>query len=173
MDCYAFTTAGEIFRMDPDTGRIISQTSIPNVRGLAWTSDHSHLLVGARGQVLLLKPQDLTVSRTFTDLSVGQTFYPVATPDGRSLLVPAVLDGVLLVMDAKTGEVRKRIATGSPLQAAFDAKYAWISNVKVPTSMLPPEETGRLGGLIRLDLSTFEFQVIANTEDANGIAVIP
>ena len=172
-DCYAFTTTNDIFRLDPDRGRIVAHTSIPNVRGLAWTSDNSYLLVGARGQILLLNPRDLTVWRQFTNLPVGQVFYPVADPDGRSFLVPAVLDGVLLVMDAKTGEIRKRIATGSPLQAVFDGKCAWVSNVKVPRSMLPPGETERPGGLVRLDLSTFHFQVIPDTEDANGIAVIP
>lgn len=172
-DCYAFAPSGNVFRLDPTTGHILAQAAIPNVRGLAWTSNHSHLLVGAREQVLLLTPQELTVARTIADLSVGQTFYPAASSEGSIFLVPAVLDGVLLIVDANTGQVRKRIATGSPLQAIFDGRYAWVSNVKVPASMLAPGKPERSGALIRLDLSNFQFQRIADTEDANGIAIIP
>lgn len=172
-DVYAFTTSDSIFRIEADTGRILSQAAIPHVRGLAWTSGQAQLIAGARGQILLLNPRDLTVTRTFPDLGVGQTFYPAASPDGHVFLVPAVLDGVLLVVDANTGEVRRRIATGSPLQALFDGEYAWVSNVKVPASMLPPGKTERLGGLMRLDLSSFQFEAFADTEDANGIAVAP
>jgi DNA-binding beta-propeller fold protein YncE len=169
-DCYAFTTVDSIIRLDADNGQILSNITIPYVRGLSWTTDQSRLIIGSRGQVFLVNPQDLTVARTFTGLSVGQTFYPASTPDGRSIMVPAVLDGVLLILDAETGETRQRLATGSPLQVIFDGAYAWISNVKVPASMLPQGSPERPGGLVRLDLSNSRFTVMHDIEDANGIA---
>jgi hypothetical protein len=170
-DCYAFSIAGSVVRLNAENGHLLSQAAIPNVRGLAWMGDRSHLVVGSRGRIFLLNPQDLSVARTYAGLPVGQTFYPSASPDGSIFLVPAVLDGVVLVLDAKTGEVRQRVATGSPLQIVFDGKYAWISNVKVPASMLPSGTSERPGGLVRMDLSTFEFKVFDDTEDANGIAI--
>ena len=171
-DCYAFTTTGSVVRLNPDDGHILVQTALPKVRGLALTTDHTHLLAGGWGQLLLLNPKDLTVTRTYANLSVGQIFYPSASPDGRSFFLPAVLDGVLLVVDALTGDVRNRIVTGSPLQVVFDGNDAWISNVKIPTSMLPAGASERPGGLVHLDLFSYQFRQIEGTEDANGIAII-
>jgi hypothetical protein len=79
---------------------------------------------------------------------------------------------VVLVVDAQTGDVRNRIVTGSPLQVVFDGNDAWISNVKIPTSMLPAGASKRPGGLVNLDLSSYQFRQIEGTEDANGIAAI-
>jgi hypothetical protein len=172
-DLYAFTITDRVLRLSPMDGSILAQAAVPHVRGLSWTSDHSQLLAGGRGEIELLDQKDLRVARTFSGLPVGQTFYPSPSPDGQAFYVPAVIDGVLLVVDANTGEVRKRIATGSPLQVLFDGKYAWVSNVKVPASMLSPGEHERPGGLVRLDLATYQFQSIMNTEDANGIALAP
>jgi DNA-binding beta-propeller fold protein YncE len=172
-DCYAFTTTNSVLRLNPGDGHILAQAALPNLRGLAWTADHTHLLAGGRGQLLVLNPKDLTVTRTYANLAVGQIFYPSASPDGRSYFLPAVLDGVLLVVDAATGEVRNRIATGSPLQVVFDGDGAWVSNVKVPASMLPAGAAQKPGGLVHLDLSTYQIRLIEGTEDANGIAIIP
>lgn len=170
-DCYAFTTFDSIIRIDPNNGNILSRAAIPSVRGLAWTNDQSHLLVGSKNQVLLLNPKDLSVAHTLGDLSVGQTFYPASSPDGHEFFVPAVLDGLLLILDAATGEVCQRLVTGSPLQVIFDGDFAWISNVKVPASMLPLGSPDRHGGLVRLDLSTYQLVRIPDTDDANGIAL--
>jgi hypothetical protein len=171
-DLYAFTMTGSVIRLDAEEGHILAQTALPKVRGLAWTADHMHLLAGGQGQLLLLNPKDLTVSRTYANLPVGQIFYPSASPDGRSFFLPAVLDGVVLVVDALTGDVRHRIVTGSPLQVVFHANDAWISNVKIPSSMLPAGADERGGDLVRLNLSSFQIRHIEGTEDANGIAII-
>jgi DNA-binding beta-propeller fold protein YncE len=172
-ECYAFTVTGEVLRLDPQTGHLRAQTAVPFVRGLSWTADHGHLLVGARGQLLLLDPDQLRVERTFGSLPVGQIFYPAASPDGRFFLAPAVLDGVLLVVNAQSGEVEQRLTTGSPLQAVFEGDHtAWISNVRVPASMLPVGAPERSGSLVRVDLRTMQTQTVPNTEDANGIAVL-
>lgn len=169
-ELYAFTLTDSVLKLDPQDGRILAQAMVPRVRGLAWTTDHAHLLAGGRGQLFVLNPNDLATERTFGQLSAGQIFYPSASPDGRTYFLPAVLDGVLLVVSAETGEVFKRIETGSPLQVQFEDGFAWVSNVKVPLSMGVGE---RAGGLQRLSLATYEPEKIADTEDANGIAVVP
>jgi len=171
-DCYAFTMTGLIVRLNPEDGHVVAQTELARVRGLAWTADHKHLLAGGRGQLMLIDPKDLSVTRTYDNLGVGQIFYASASPDGRSYFLPAVLDGVVLVVDAASGEVQKRIVTGSPLQVVFDGGGAWISNAKVPASMLPAGAGEKAGGLVHLDLKSYEFREIDGTEDANGIAVI-
>ena len=142
-------------------------------RGLAWSGGFRHLIVSGRNQLLLLDPARLTVERRFPDLGVGQVFYPLATPDGRRILAPAVLDGVLLILDADTGAVADRIETGSPLLAVMGpgGKHAWISNVKVPAGMLGPETRGTEGGIDLLDLATMHTTRIPGIPDANGLAV--
>jgi len=159
-------------RLNPNDGRLIAEAKVPHVRGLSWTADHSQLLVAGRGEVLLLNPENLVTTRTFDHLSVGQTFYPSASPDGRSFYAPAVLDGVLLVIDASTGSVQKRLSLGSPLRVLFDGESAWVSNVKVPASMLGPGAKERPGGLVRLNTVTDQLESIAGTEDSNGIAFV-
>ena len=170
-NCYAFTTTDRVLRLSATDGRIIAERRVPQVRGLSWTSDHSQLVVGGRGQVLVLNPETLSTTRTFADLPVGQTFYPSSSPDGRAFYAPAVLDGALIVIDGSSGRVRQRITMSSPLQVLFDGNQAWVSNVKVPTSMLKPGEKERLGGLVRLDTLTGQIEEIKGTEDANGIAL--
>ena len=112
--------------------------------------------------------------KRFGDLGVGQIFYPVASTDGHWIFAPAVLDGVVLIIDASTGKVVRRIETGSPLIVVIDAdgKQAWISNVRVPAGLFGPETKARDGGIVRLDLSTFQTTAIPNIVDTNGLAVV-
>ena len=170
---FAFTLDGAVCRIDADSGTVIASVQAGSPRGLAWSAGFRHLIVSGRNQLLLLDPARLTVERRFPDLGVGQVFYPLATPDGRRILAPAVLDGVLLILDADTGAVADRIETGSPLLAVMGpgGKHAWISNVKVPAGMLGPETRGTEGGIDLLDLATMHTTRIPGIPDANGLAV--
>ncbi|MBN9663230.1 MAG: hypothetical protein J0H49_33835 [Acidobacteria bacterium] len=168
---FAFTTTGRVLRLDAERGSIQAQAEIAAPRGLGWTADHRRLIVGGRNELVLLKPEDLSVEARFGNLDVGQVFYPAATGDGRWILAPAVLDGVLLVVDAKTGAVAQRIKSGSPLLVVQDGPHAWISNVLVPSQMLPAGATPRNGGISLLDLRTMAAAPVEGVPDANGVAV--
>jgi len=170
---FVFTMTGKVCRLDPDSGRVDVCVETGSPRGLSWTADRRYLIVSGKNEILFLDPVRLTVARRIDNLGAGQIFYTAATPDGRWLLAPAVLDGVLLVIDASAGAVAHRIETGSPLMLAFDSvgKHAWISNVRVPAGFSGPENKGRDGGVALLDLTTFTVTPIPGIVDTNGIAI--
>jgi DNA-binding beta-propeller fold protein YncE len=170
---FAFTLSNEILRIDPDRGSVTASIRVPSPRGLAWTADGDHLLVGGKNEVLVLDPAHLSIESRFSNLGVGQIFYPSATPDGRRILAPAVLDGVVLILDAADGSVQQRVKTGSALQAIVDGSQAWISNVLVPHHMLLPFDEPRNGGVVLLDLTTFAVTQLPQIHDANGIGITP
>jgi DNA-binding beta-propeller fold protein YncE len=172
---YAFSTKGQVFKIDPDSGHIDATANIASPRGLAWTADNTHVIVAGKGEVQLLDPQTLSAVKVFTGLGVGQLFYPAASPDGHLILAPAVLDGVVLVIDAVTGKVFQRVPSGSPLSVTIqpDQESAWVSNVKVPPQMQKPGSQPLPGGVSALDLATFRTSPLPEVIDANGLTVSP
>jgi DNA-binding beta-propeller fold protein YncE len=168
---YAFTTTNTILKLDPQSGAILATATIPSPRGVAWTTGARHLMVGAKNELVFLNPSTLAVDKRWGQLGVGQVFYPTASSDGKWIFAPAVLDGVVLAIDASTGAVAHRIQTGSPLQVVEDGNRLWISNVLVPSAMLPTGAAPRRGGIVALDRTTWSTTSLPGIEDTNGLAV--
>jgi DNA-binding beta-propeller fold protein YncE len=170
---YAFSTKGQVFKINPNLGHIDATANVASPRGLAWSADNAHLIVAGKGEIQLLDPQTLTAAKVFTGFDVGQLYYPTASPDGRLIFAPAVLEGVVLVIDAATGKVLQRVPTGSPLSVTIqpDQKTAWVSNVHVPPQMQAPGSQPLLGGVSSLDLATFRITPLPDVIDANGLAI--
>ena len=170
---FAFTMTGYICRIDPDSGTLIARVRTGSPRGLAWTADSHRLLASGNNEIVIVDPKHLSIESRMQNLGVGQIFYPTATPDGRWILAPAVLDGVVLIIEAATGTVVHRIPTGSPLlfSIASGGKQAWVANVLIPSNMLSPGAVPRDGGVTLLDLTTFKATPIPGIKDVNGLAV--
>ena len=170
---FAFTMTGKICRISPDNGKVSRCADAGSPRGLSWTADHRYLILSGKDEILLLDPASLGFVKRIGKLDVGQIFYTAATTDGHWLLAPAVVDGLLLVVDTTTGTVAHRIETGSPLMLALDpdGKHAWMSNVRVPAGFSGPESKGRDGGVSLLDLTTFAVTPIPGIVDTNGVAI--
>src|SRR4051812_169096 len=49
---YAFSIASEVMRIDPESGKIAARSKIAAPRGLDWTSDHRHLIVGGKNELV-------------------------------------------------------------------------------------------------------------------------
>ena len=175
LSLFAFSTNGQVFRINAEDGRVEAKTDAVSPRGLAWTADHSSLIVSGQGELAFLDPANLKLRNRFSNLGVHQIFYPAASPDGRFILAPAVIDGVVLVLNANSGEVLRKISTGSPLLSVFsaDGHTAWISNVLVPSTMLPAGSEARPGGVVALNLDTFAVSPVPDLVDANGLAISP
>jgi DNA-binding beta-propeller fold protein YncE len=168
---YAFTTANTVLKIDPQSGAILATATIPSPRGLAWTTGARYLIVGAKNELVFLNPSTLAIDKRWGPLGVGQVFYPTSSSDGKWIFAPAVLDGVVLAMDASTGAVAHRIQTGSPLQVVEDENRLWVSNVLVPPAMLPMGADPRRGGIVAVDLTTWSTTSLPGIEDTNGLAV--
>jgi DNA-binding beta-propeller fold protein YncE len=168
---YAFTTTDTILKLDPRSGATLATATIPSPRGLTWTTGAAQLVVGAKNELVFLNPSTLAIDKRWGSLGVGQIFYPTASSDGKWIFAPAVLDGVVLVIDASTGVVAHRIQAGSPLQVVEDGNRLWISNVLVPPAMLPTGAVPRRGGIVALDLTTWSTTSVPGIEDTNGLAV--
>ena len=172
---YAFTLKGEVCRIDPDTGKVIARVTTGSPRGLAWSNDHRYLIASGKNELVFLDSQTLSSARRIVDLGVGQVFYPAMTPDGKSILAPAVLDGVVVVIDVATGRVTRRVETGSPLLLTYDStgSHAITSNVFVPAGLFGPATKHKEGGIVIIDLSNFTTKAITGIPDTNGMALVP
>jgi ABC-type branched-subunit amino acid transport system substrate-binding protein len=161
---FLFAGALGVYNMDPDTGVMVAHyASATPIHGLAFMPGETSLIASGANEIVLLDPKDLSVQKKFGSLGVLQLLYSVATPDGKRIVAPACWDSLVLVIEAETGEVLARIATGvDPVHVvvADGGEAAWVTNA-------------RSRYVTRIDLATYEQARIATGEGPNGIALCP
>jgi len=158
-----FLMAGKVgvIRVDPETGAETGRyTPATPARGLSWTPDAKFLLVAGKNELALIDPATMQRTRAYENLGVGQILYAEMTPDGRHILAPAVWDSQVLVIDAASGTVARRLITGlDPVAVliAKDGKTAFVSNAR-----------GR--HVTAIDLKTWQTRTLGNVDGPNGLA---
>lgn len=159
---YLFAGANGIFKVNPETGDILAEIKLSTpVRGLHYTTDNRFIIAAGSGEVALLNPENLSVERHFKELGVGAMLYPKPTPDGQYILLPAVYDSQVVVLEIKSGKVVHRLKVGkNPIAIAVspDCNTGYISS-----------HTDNF--FCSVDLKTFEFKKFAEAEGSNGIGI--
>ena len=164
-EIFAFTPQGVVFRLNADSGGVeVTRDFGRPVRGLAWGSDHRHLLVSSRGAIELVDAKTLATQRRFLLPTATQSFYCAESPDGRFVLAPAVFAGEVTVFDARTGSPIEHLHTGTPLRVLMspDGERAYVANV-----------SARGKEISVIDMHSFAVTHIPGLEDVNGLALSP
>lgn len=128
---YAFAGPAGVFRLDPQTGRVLAeQHALAPTRGLAWSPDERALWVGGKGEAAALSPDDLTVRRRVSIPGATQIFY--LNQAGNRLWAPSGLTDSLYVLDAESGAVVANLKTGKTPIAARPGPDGriFVSNVQ-------------------------------------------
>lgn len=160
---WLMAAAAGVYRVDPATGHVTGHVPTPTpARGLTWTPDGKHLLVGGRGELLMIDPVSLRVEQRFGDLGVGQILYASGTPDGRYFLAPAPADSLVVVVDRSSGQVIHRLETGrAPIRVLVDpgGQRAYVANAEDEHVSV-------------IDLRAFTLSRMGPVGGPNGLAVV-
>lgn len=156
-------SSGNVLRMNPDTGKILATYSDSHIQGLAFSQDHTSLIVSTN-TITFLDPQTFQVQRVFGDLNVQQLLYSIQTPDGKYLLCPAVWDSLLLILDVDSGRVLFRVVVG------MDP----VSVVASPDSTMAFVSAGRGSFVTRVNIKTGEASRLVDhpSMEPNSLALI-
>lgn len=122
--------ANGVYEVNPQNGKIKEHRSFQTpIRGLAFLGEN--ILASGLNELYLLEPKKLSVVKHFQNLGVGQILYSAVTKDGKYILCPAPFDATVLVVDARTGAVVKRIATDkTPINIQVTERYAFVSHAQ-------------------------------------------
>jgi len=159
---FGFASAGSVYRIDPDSGRVQSTRDFgAPVRGLTWTQDGRHLIASVKGEILILQPSDLATVKQFPLPGEPQPFYTAVSADGREIFVPSVFDGSVRVLDAEGGAVLRTLTVGTPLRVVMspDQETAYVANV-----------SPRGQSITILHVHSLETKDIEGMRDVNGLA---
>nr|UMO78978.1 YncE incomplete domain containing protein [Pandoravirus belohorizontensis] len=177
--------------VDVATGRAISDDAVlapppgaEALRGLCWTPSSTAMVPGEHGgdgvqghaqaapALLLASGRDMlaTVDPTvpawvdvWRGFGVGQLLYSTSTPDGALLLGPAVWNGLVIIVDARTGALLRRVPTGlAPIHVlvAPDGRRAFVTNAYEAF-------------VTEIDLRSFAVRRIPTHGGPNGLAILP
>lgn len=148
-----------VYEINPQNGKIkVHQLFQTPIRGLTFLGDL--ILASGNNELFLLSRKKLAVEKHFQHLDVGQILYSTGTKDQRFILCPAAFDSIVLVVDAKSGAVVKRIPTDkTPINIQVTERYAFVSHA------LDKHIT-------QIDLRTF--QVVKKIDEAgtNGLLIV-
>jgi DNA-binding beta-propeller fold protein YncE len=134
-DLYASSSAGYIWRLDPETLAIRAPAALPYVaQDIAVTPDGTALCAAAEnGAILRLDPMTLAVTATITvGYGYGGPFGLAISPDGARVYAAASQSGTLYIVSEtapNTFDVSS-IYVGDPRRIAFseDGSVAVVSN---------------------------------------------
>jgi sugar lactone lactonase YvrE len=175
--------------IDVETGMVLSNESVlappqgaEALRGLCWSSSSQPSTPGATGQadrrgdvgprLLLASGRDLLATvdpdvpawvDVWRGFGVGQLLYSTTTPDGALILAPAVWNGLVIAVDAKTGALVRHIPTGlAPIHVAVspDGRQAYVTNAYEAF-------------ITEIDLRSFATRRIITHSGPNGLAILP
>ena len=111
---YAFAGAGGVYAIHPDDGRILAHLETPTpIRGLILTRSGT-LLASARGELLELRTEDLSILRRLAAPRPGQFIYAEQWPDGM-IVAPSPADGGVAIFPADMGTPKFAPTGKSPI----------------------------------------------------------
>jgi DNA-binding beta-propeller fold protein YncE len=148
-----------VYQVDPENGEVLKHTGFSSpVRGLCVAKNW--IVASDFNEVFLLAKTDLSILKHFGELKVGQIFYSNVSPDQKYIIAPAALDNTVLVIDAETGTVTRRLFTGkTPINVQISGNYAYVSQ----------DKDYHIGVV---DLGTFEISKNMDVYGTNGIIII-
>lgn len=123
----------------------------------------SMLLASGRDTLATVDPVALAWANVWRGFGVGQLLYSTSTPDGALLLGPAVWNGLVVVVDARTGALVRRIPSGlAPIHvvASPDGRRAYVTNAYEAF-------------VTEIDMRSFAIRRIATHGGPNGLAILP
>ena len=135
-DLYASSTAGYVWRLDPETLAIRASATLPHaIQDIAVTPDGSALWAAAEdGAVLKLDPMTLAVIATIPiGYGYGGPFGLAISPDGARVYAAASQSGTIYIISEPTPntfDVSSIFVGGDPRPIAFsaDGSTAVVSN---------------------------------------------
>ncbi|AGO83727.1 YncE incomplete domain containing protein [Pandoravirus salinus] len=121
------------------------------------------LLASGRDTLATVDPTVPAWVNVWRGFGVGQLLYSTSTPDGALLLGPAVWNGLVIIVDAWTGALVRRVPTGlAPIHVLTtpDGRRAYVTNAYEAF-------------VTEIDLCSFIVRRIATHGGPNGLAVLP
>lgn len=150
-----------VYRIDPLNGALQQHAGLSSpVRGLLVAKQW--IVASCKNEIFLLSKTDLSILKHFNNLQLkaGLILYSNITDDQKYILAPAPFDSVVLVIDAATGDVVRRLQTGdTPINVQVNGMYAYVSHAK-------DDYIGTI------DLSTFKTSKDLKAFGTNGLIVI-
>jgi DNA-binding beta-propeller fold protein YncE len=124
---WLFTGIDGVYEINPNSGKVIQHKIFSSpIRGLTFIKDN--ILASGKNELFILSKKDLSIVKQIKNLHVGQILYSAVTNDNRYIIAPVALDNIVLIIDAITGNILKRLQTGQvPINAQVTKNFAYVS----------------------------------------------